>query len=250
MAVINGLGGLQRSNHFVVEIATPPALKSISDARHISLLCNATSLPGIQVGLDDRYLPQGYGVVQPMPWGVIFNDITLRFYADNAGLISNILTKWIDSVVKYNDDTVSNNTFHVNYRKEYATNVVIKVYDERKTSIIEYTLHDAFPAAIQDEALAWDDQNGVSTRSVRLVFTRWTIKNNKVPNHLITSFVDARTGVNKLIRSPTESFGESLKDSLTTMAKNKLTNAGARYIENIQSAIPLIVGRAAGNLRI
>lgn len=255
---LNKLGGVAKPSQFVVEIATPAALSDMSSARYLSLLCAQANLPGIAVGTDDRYLPHGYGVVQKMPWGVLFTDVNLNFYSDGKGLINSIFTKWIDSIVLYNveNDGISDagHTFFVNYRNKYATDIIIRTYDERRQSIIEYTLFDAYPTLMSDSSLSWAARNEAAMINVKIVFTRWTVKYYKLPSDSGKEISNIKSGLIDYLSSDrsssqSQSILDSLNDRLRSSVGRSMDNIGARFIENVQQAIPLISG-SIGDLRI
>jgi hypothetical protein len=255
---LNLLGGVARTNAFVVEIATPPGLKRVADARYFSLLCEGTNLPGINVGLDDRFLSHGYGVPQRMPWGVNFTDTNFSFYADNKGKISQMLHEWINQIVRFNDPDFErfgeSPLFIVNYRKEYATDVVIKAYDQSRNTIMEYTLHDAFPATLYDQSVTWSDKDQLQRIVCRMVFTRWSVKHNKlsIEEEAQVSWMNREiSGVTGLpYTGKAKDTANELNKRAGQVSNLSRENAGARYIENAKQAVNLITGEGTSGLRV
>lgn len=249
MSNLNKVGGISKTNFFAVQINTPPALKAAAnDARNFSLLCNGTNLPGLNIGVDDHYLPQGYGVTQRMPWGVNFTDTNFSFYADNRGVISNLLTSWANAIVEFNVETVDNKTFLVNYRKDYSTDIKIMHYDPTQSVIMEYTLHDAYPGSIYDQSMTWSDQNTLNMITVRMLFTRWTVKYQKLSNpetnllNVLSSAVGSYLSLNNTVPP-------AISNAIGRFDFNSTSGPTANFVDNVQQAIPLISGSSLGNLR-
>lgn len=185
MQTLNKYNGVAKTNHFLVEISTPPVISSLAASSTLSLLCKATQLPGIQIGTDDSIIPHGYGVTQKMPWGVVFSDIELSFFGDGKGVVHNILTEWINSVVMFNNQSASAATdtgqpFFVSYKQNYSTTITIKMLDVMKRAIIEYTLYDCFPVALYDIRGDWNTENNMVVFDTRFTFSRWTVKHTQL----------------------------------------------------------------------
>ena len=252
IANLNSVGGVSRTNYFAVEIATPQSLRGkVQKARQFTLLCEGTNLPGINIGVEDRHMPHGFGVTQRMPWGLTFTDTNFSFYADNKGIISSLLTEWVNSIVKFNHEEINDNEgYLVSYRSRYATTITIRHLDQRHNTIVQYKLFDAYPGSIYDQAMNWSDTNSSNKIVVRMLFTRWTVEHFKLNLNDAAALADVNVRVKESLGSRiTDEIARSVERQVSTVATSVVSNIGARFIENVQQAIPLLSGRSLGNIR-
>ena len=67
--------------------------------------------------------------------------------------------------------------YEVSYKKEYITDMTIRIFDEVGESAIEIQLIDAFPLAIGDSLLNWGEQNQFLAFQTSFAFKEWNQKN-------------------------------------------------------------------------
>jgi len=135
------------------------------------------------------------------------------------------------------------------------------MYDPRLKSIIEYTLHDAFPSSIYDSTLNWGDA-GYMRFQTRISFTRWTVKYEKLGKTSSKLLAGLNDEINKTINGliskggamlginnanlPTYNFDltdavNSIRGDLVNRAQTKITSA---LVDSYSKAIPLLGGLA------
>lgn len=174
--------GLMRTNKFLMTF-TPPKLLMIPGAvlKDIEFLCEQISEPGINISTHEvrRY---GIGHIEKHPTINNFQDITAIFYADNSALVHATIYKWMQSIVNFN---LSKGIFTINklsdykapfevaYREDYVTDINIVVYKENGKPIKTIVLRDAFPTAIADVPLNWQDQNSIARYAVQFAYSDW-----------------------------------------------------------------------------
>lgn len=177
-STINGLGGLQRSNHFYVTIPNPKILKSDIGPILLPFLTDSTNLPGVSLATSEvrRY---GYGVAEKKPYAPIFTDIQMSFYGDGSGTAHKFFYKWMNGIVKF-DNGVNGKSgfnklrpFEVEYKTDYAVDIIITTLDEKERKIMEFKLYDAFPIAIGDISMSWGDTDSFQKIPVTFTFSRW-----------------------------------------------------------------------------
>jgi hypothetical protein len=211
MATMNQLEGPARPSMFAVEFTLPSSVGTWgSSSRQLSFLCDSAALPGLTVAVNDHYAPQGFGMIEKMPWNVLFTDVQLSFIGDNQGLVHSILTQWVNSIVLYNASSgvvqaSGGQPFFVNYRSNYAVNMVIRLYDPTINSIIEYTLYDAFPTSLYDAPLNWGD-GGMMRINARISYTRWTVDYEKLDVQAQTAVDGVMSQINDFMSGSTNSF--------------------------------------------
>jgi hypothetical protein len=236
---MNQLGGPAKVSHFAVQINTPSSISSGS-SKTLSLLCESTTLPGISIGTDDNFRPQGFGLPQKMPWEIVFTDLQLTFFGDNKGKVHQILTSWLNSVVSYNASDPLNVSF-VAYRSDYATDMKITSFDPLNNTIIEYTLYDCFPTGLFDINVAWGAQNDIMKIPVRFSFNRWTVTYNQlglafggIVGDLVQTVGDLLTG-----RNPASQISDLFGNVSGAL---NAPQPFLSFTDNYKNALPLLGG--------
>lgn len=235
MSTLTSLGGPQRVTHFMVEIVTPSALNNITNAETLSMLCEATNLPGVAITTDDRNFTYGLGISHKIPFGVVFTEQNLTFIADNRGAVHDALTTWMNSVIDYNNE-VDPNTYLVSYKSVYSTKVAIRAYDETMSQIMEFMLYDCYPTAIFDMPASWSGTDQFHRINVRLTFNRWTVKYSKIPAKAKSFLSGINQGISALLAGrQVEIF--KVPEPLTIEQPPV-----AQYISQYQNLLPTLSG--------
>ena len=125
-----GSRGVLPTNLFLVTIT--PFSREINtamnretlDARTLSFFCMKTSLPGIDLALQDN-LPLGTGPVENFPYKAIFTDIELQFIGDAKGQILSFFHNWMNTIVKFDDRQANKLFYRVAYKDNYFCNINI-----------------------------------------------------------------------------------------------------------------------------
>ena len=239
---IAAMGGVFSPSRFAVEIPLPSAIQNKGhDSKTLSLLCDSAQLPGIQIGVDDNYKPFGYGQVQKMPWGVVFTDTQMSFYAVNNGSVQRLFIEWLNSVVDFTGD--DKNRFFANYASSYCTTIKISTFDPKNNTIASYTLYDAYPLSMYDGTVAWGMQDEIMRLSVRFAYTRWTVEFNKLDNSSAQAVKSAQKTTDELAtgRRPVAAIRNELTSAF---GKNVNVNYGQptlSLIDNYKQAIATMV---------
>ena len=182
ISTMGALEGAARGAYFAVEISAPNIRGN--DALNYTYLCQSASLPGVSINTDDTYMPQGFGFVEQMPWGLSFtNNMVMTFIADNKGQLMGGMHDWMEQIVPFNTEsdqaeTLSGRPMVLKYKRSYAGVVKLHHYDPKRDKISTYTLHDAFPKQISEAALSMTDGDYMRF-SVNLAYTRWTVERHK-----------------------------------------------------------------------
>ena len=186
--------GFLRNNKFEIEITFPRALTSASGgltgvqsatnnetARLMKYWCEVGQLPGVSVATHEvrRY---GYGPFERKPTTVIFKDINVTLLSDANGNNWDIFQKWIQYIHNFDLARAGNSTntnfgmrvFQTNYKQNYATDVVIKAYDDVGNIKIHLKLHEAYPIFLGDINLSWGDTNSIMRIPLTFTFFTWT----------------------------------------------------------------------------
>lgn len=178
LGVINRVGGLSKANRFLVQIIPPQSLLNLGGS-YLEFLCDSAALPGVSWTTDEIKM-FGYGNIEKRPYGSVFTDIPLTFFNDSDGRVLKFFHQWMQSVYNFNDSTnpnataknLFNNTFA--YPKEYYGNMEIYHFSDSGEEIINYTLNEAFPIAVQDIQVDWNQESTLLKVPVTFSYTYWS----------------------------------------------------------------------------
>jgi len=178
--------GLMRNNKFLVRMPYPVGFESVAalkeTTRYMELWCDSAALPGITVSTADvkRY---GYGPVEKYGVTSTFNNVTLTFMSDNKAAVHSFFYNWTKLIANHdvrngdfsNPSGVPGTTvarpYEISYKSEYTSNIEVTVYDETSAEIMVLTLRDAFPTAVGDVQLNWNDTNDFARIPVSFAYT-------------------------------------------------------------------------------
>lgn len=165
--------GLMRNNKFLVKMGVPPNLqvstKLLNVGRQIQLMCDSASLPGVAIQTSEtrRY---GYGPAEKYGFAPIFNNVQMTFVADKRGSVHDFFYNWTKLIANYenrngnlrqfdltNPVTEDQRVFEISYKDDYKVLVEIIVFNDNGKEIMKVTLYNAFPTAVGDVQLNWND---------------------------------------------------------------------------------------------
>lgn len=177
-STINKRGGLARGNRFAVYMHIPVLSVSltniitnlikgdswnsgmINNPRDISVLCETTGIPGIDLGAVET----PYGIKRrKMPNTFDQQDITFTFHLTNDYFSRNFLDSWMNSIVNKLDATF-------NYKNTYATDIVIQQLDSNNWPVAGVKLYNAYPVNVQEISLSNMNDNSVATISATFTY--------------------------------------------------------------------------------
>lgn len=177
-STINNLGGMQRSNHFYVTIPNPRILTGDIGPILLPFLTDTINLPGVSLATTDvrRY---GVGPIERKPYAPIFTDTQMSFYGDGSGTVHKFFYKWLNGIVKFDNGVHGKpgynglRPFEVEYKKDYAVDIILTTVDEKERKLMEFKLYDAYPIALGDINMSWADTDGYIKIPVTFTFNRW-----------------------------------------------------------------------------
>lgn len=125
---------------------------SINNPRDISVLCETTGMPGIDLGITET----AYGIKRrKLPNSFDQQDIQFTFMVTNDYFSRNFLDKWCNSVLNKLDGTF-------NYKSDYASDIVIQQLDTKNFPIGGVKLYNAYPVSIQEIPLSNMNDNDIT----------------------------------------------------------------------------------------
>lgn len=168
------------SNNLFYVSFTPPkfyATSGLQFSKDLSLLCHNASLPGVSFGTSDvrRY---GVGVTEKKPTFPIFTDLSLTFIGDGRGAVRNFFYNWMDNTIKFSQHgggpvLQTYSPFEVAYKDDYAVRMEIIVLDRHNRKIFVTEINEAFPIALGDQSLSWNDNDSLMSVPVTFTYYNW-----------------------------------------------------------------------------
>lgn len=238
LGTVSKLNGFTRPSYFYIEILPPLVMRDrIDDTRNLAFLCESTNLPGVQLATNPirRY---GYGPEERKPYAPVFVDIMFSFFIDGKGTIQQYFYKWMNSIVKFDEmpwgqsqDAYGTTIrpFEVNFKEQYATDILITTVDESNNDIVNVRLREAFPIFLGDVNLGWADTDSISRLPVTFTYFNWKIE---------------RININQFQQAPTQSALQKLikvGTAIQTLATLKKPNNVADII-NVVNNTKIAVG--------
>jgi len=169
-----------------------PNLVSTQDiSQRLMFRADAINVPSVTLAVQDinRY---GVGIAQKQPFNASFNTLNATFISDGYGEIWQFWYQWMQSVFQFsgNDSSTGqgnqasfyNNSgnYSLRYKDDYSTTISLIIYDNygNAVQIIDYT--QAYPYAVNDVQLNWNDSNQLLKINVAIAFTDFMIQNSSV----------------------------------------------------------------------
>ena len=177
MGAMNASGGFTKSSKFFVEVY-PPRILAVNP--NLFFLCDSASLPGVGWQADEIRM-SGYGNVEKRPLAPVFNDINLSFYNDSNSKVLGFFHRWMQNVYNFNASINPSGTTNagqpmmtLNYPDEYRGVVEITHYDDAGDEVVRYSLQDAYPIAVGDIGVDWNNSDTLVKVPVTFAYTYWT----------------------------------------------------------------------------
>ena len=238
-AAIGSRNGIARTNYFAVTFNGPSSLigSNKADPLIINALCESATLPGRSISTFEHGTTRQ---ATKRPYSFINDDVELTFYVTNDFYIKNIWDQWMRSVV---DDT----TGKVQYKKDYARDIVISVLDLNADTVYQTTLQNAFPITINAIPLSNSSENELMRLTVNITYDNYTTKSNNF--EFVSSIADFNNalqipglGMTNFAFNP---FGDiPIQLQITTLSDLKAAMKGS-----LDSALDSIVNNIKGGIR-
>ena len=185
-----GQTGYAPTNKFFVDIGIPPLMfksslnvngspvSPASIGKDLQMRAESARAPGILITTNNnqRY---GMGPYQQVPNNVNFTNTSMTFLADSRGLVWSFFYQWFntifgfDEVISGSRESIDYNTFRVNYKEDYVSDIAIRVFDHAGKQVSAVQLIDAFPISMNDISLAWDSTNQLKRITVSFSYRSW-----------------------------------------------------------------------------
>lgn len=168
-------------------LGTPTNVGSITN--NLTLRIEQVRVPGVNLNLA-QISRIGYGVTQPMPHNAQLQDTSFSILLDRYGQIWQFWYNWVRSIFEFNG-TDSSRVGAANrlpshlteYKDNYSTIMQIVVYDVFGNAVQRINLYEAFPSAIREVPLSWNDTQNLTRLSIAISFSEFTIVGSSIENN-------------------------------------------------------------------
>ncbi len=205
--------GVMRTNTFHVSFAPPQTLRGGASASKLdntqtqvpmdrmSLRCESVQLPGMGFATIDGPPAFGYGPIEAIPYGAIFDDITCTFLVDARGDVHRFFYMWMNSIVNFHaqgqnklkEDNLGPvrgmKAYEVNFKDRFVTDITIDVYDTSTgfNTAIEGTssgtgqkvmsakVYRAFPKLLPSLDMSWNSTDEVVRLPIPFNYTDFEV---------------------------------------------------------------------------
>ena len=158
--------GVTMASHFAAEIVFPESLRVASNEsfspRNMTIYCQSASIPGTQIATADLAL---YGPPIKMPYGLIYQDLSLSFICTNSMSQRYVFEEWRRLIV---DPT----TNYVNYYDKYVGYAFVWKLDQSGKFVYGAVCEEIYPVAILEQELAAQNNDWLRL-SVQFSYRRW-----------------------------------------------------------------------------
>lgn len=182
------------------------ATYTLSKSRNLSMLAEAVSIPGKQLMTTEHRI---FGTVRKMPYGVLYDDLTVTFICTNSMFERSFFDIWQSLII-------SPSSQYMEFYENYIGTVVIQKVSNRAAAAVTtekdaktgndvmvvtpvstdyeklstYVLLEAYPVNIQSQELSYGDDQYLKL-TVQFAYSKWKsaidIANPRDPNLNISS---------------------------------------------------------------
>ena len=163
-------GGGARANMFSIDMAFP--FYASGNSELTSFMCRAASLPGSELGTVEVPFR---GRIIKMPGDRTFEPWTITVYNDTNFNVRNSFERWMNGMNTHQENLglfVDNAGYNT-----YATNVEVKQLNQIGATVKTYSLKNAFPSAISNIELSYDQVTQIEEFTVTFQYDYWSNDN-------------------------------------------------------------------------
>jgi hypothetical protein len=202
--------GFARPNIFSVDISTV----STDKAAKYRMSCFQAQIPGVSIATTDKDI--GF---RSVAYQKLFSDMTLGFYVSTGLEEIQFWQKWIDSIV-------SSKTNHFNLPKNYYGTINVTQISRTGGPSGQWTLHDAYPKAVDPIALDYGTNDAVMTMATTITYRNYT--HRYLDEQTATAIAaDVTTKPKSDFRNVTSELRDEIEPSMGNAGGASLTKAGA-----------------------
>lgn len=183
LSTITSKGGLQYTNKFVMFIPHPTSLGNESNSNElanifnrlqyrphdVTILGRSARLPGKQIATSDLLIgPKS----KKVPYAQLTDDFTCSFIVTKDMFVWDYFNKWQDVIV-------DNNSYHVSFKEDISSDVIIQtVSDDKITPTKSIKLVNAFPVTLDAIELDQGNESQWAILNITMAYDKWEVAEN------------------------------------------------------------------------
>jgi hypothetical protein len=147
-------------------------------------------MPGVNL-LSTDVVRYGIGISQRTPYNAQLFDTTFSVLVDRNTDLWDFWYNWINGIFNFNGQEPNGNnifeggripTYTTEYKENYATTMMIVLYNDTKEIIKTVNLYNAFPTSIGQIPLAWNETQDLMRIALSITFENYTIVGSNLTN--------------------------------------------------------------------
>jgi hypothetical protein len=184
---LDWFGGPARGSLFEVQIIRPNNVRSRANSRDLIFFCKNASIPGIVFNSTSNEQVAQFRKMQPMT--VNTEPVQAIFMLDSDHQVLSFFHSWAQNIVNYGTSAGSFSEvngklpFEIGYKDDYACRIIIRQYSTNydvSGQYYEVVLDNAFPMAIGDVDLAWENNDSFSVLPISFQYDRIQYNGEKI----------------------------------------------------------------------
>lgn len=165
--------------------------------------------PGVSL-LSSDVKVYGIGPTQKMPYGSQYFDTVFSVLLDRNTDLWDFWYNWVNAIFNFNGAEASGGnlitgqktpTYTSRYKDEYATTIMIVIYNDLGERVKTINLFEAFPSSIREIPLSWDDNQNLLRLSISITYSSYTIVGSDYSNYSDFSANDRATSEIGIVRT-------------------------------------------------
>jgi hypothetical protein len=216
-----GKNGYLRTHSFDVVLGIPTALAGqtisgtaantsspVNDVNRIlTLRAEEARTPVATIVTADipRY---SIGPTQKQPVTAQFQDTWFSIICDKYGKVWNFWNAWLNMVFSFSPAYTGSGThsqypsYTAKYKDEYATQIMLNLYDQTGNMPIQFLFNDAFPIQMKEVSLGWAEQGELVRLSIAFTYKDYSITGSNLSSGSSINPAFSPTPVSAPSRSP------------------------------------------------
>lgn len=132
------------------------------------------------------------GPTQKMPFNAQYFDTTFSILLDKNTDLWDFWYNWINGIFNFNGQEPNGNnifeggripTYTTEYKENYATTMMIVLYNDSKEIVKTVNLYDAFPTSIAQIPLAWNETQDLMRLAISITYSNYSIVGSNITDN-------------------------------------------------------------------
>ena len=150
--------GIVKASNFQVLLSRPGNVGN-TQAKDLTMRIDSTDVPGRSLTTtESNYSGMTYKIVS----GTTFGEIPMTIILSEKMVEKTFIEEWQDLAIgKFRTEEIQGNSFNLGYYMDYVGTVEITQYNELGKPIYRTKLIDAYPSAVGNMSISWENNSEV-----------------------------------------------------------------------------------------